>query len=75
MMKLKVIPIGNSEGVILPQELLSKLKLSPGDTLYASETENEIALTAHDPEFEAQMELAEEIMSRNVVLLRKLAKS
>lgn len=75
MMKLKVIPIGNSEGVTLPQELLSKLKLSPGDTLYASETENGIALTAHDPEFEAQMAIAEEIMSENKALLSKLAKS
>ena len=75
MTKLKIISIGNSVGVLLPKELISKLKLSSGDTLYASETENGIALSAHDPEFEAQMALAEEIMSENDVLLRKLAKS
>ena len=46
----------------MPKEFLTALELSPGDTLYASETENGIALTAHDPEFEAQMALAEEII-------------
>lgn len=75
MTKLKIISIGESSCVLLPQDLLSTLKLSPGDTLYASETENGIALTAHDPEFEAQMALAEGIISENDVLLRKLAKS
>lgn len=75
MTKLKIISVGNSVGVLLPEELMSKLKLSSGDTLYASEIENGIALSAHDPEFEAQMALAEEIMSENDVLLRKLAKS
>ena len=75
MNKLKIISIGNSAGVLLPEGLLRKLKLSPGDTLYASETENGIALNVHDPEFEAQMALAEEIMSENDVLLRKLAKT
>ena len=75
MTKLKITSIGNSAGVLLPKEFLTTLGLSPGDTLYASETENGIALTAYDPEFEAQMALAEEIMSENDVLLRKLAKS
>ena len=75
MTKLKIISIGNSAGVLLPKELLSKLELGPGDVLYVTKTENGIALTAHDPEFEAQMALAEEIMSENDVLLRKLAKS
>ena len=70
---LKIISIGNSAGVLLPKELLSKLELSSGDTLYASETENGIALTTHDPEFDAQMAIAEEIMCDNDVLLRKLA--
>ena len=75
MTQLEIISIGNSAGVLLSKEFLTTLGLSPGDTLYASETENGIALTAHDPEFEAQMALAEEIMSENDVLLRKLASS
>ena len=46
--KAKIISIGNSAGVLLPKEVLTTLGLSPGDTLYASETENGIALTAYD---------------------------
>lgn len=75
MTKLKIISIGNSAGILLPKRLLSKLELGPGDVLYFTETENGIALSAHDPEFEAQMALAEEILSENDVLLPKLAKS
>ena len=75
MTKLKIISIGESSGVLLPEEFLTKLELGLGDIIYASETENGIALTAHDPELEAQMVLAEEIMSENDVFLRKLAKS
>ena len=59
----------------MPKEFLTTLGLSPGDTLYAFETENGIALTAHDPEIEAQMEIAEDIMIENEALLSKLAKS
>ena len=62
-------------GVLLPKELLRKLELGPGDILHVSETENGIALTAYDPETEAQMEIAEDIMRENEALLRKLAKS
>ena len=75
MTQLKIIPIGNSVGVLLPKELLRKLELGPGDILHVSETENGIALTAYDPEIEAQMEIAEDIMRENETLLRKLAKS
>ena len=75
MNKLKIISIGESSGVLLPEEFLRKLELAPGDFLYVSETENGIALTVHDPGFEAQMALAEEIMIENEALLRKLAKS
>ena len=75
MKQLKIIPIGNSVGVLLPEELLRKLELGPGDILHVSETENGIALTAYDPEIEAQMEIAEDIMRENEALLSKLAKS
>ena len=75
MKQLKIIPIGNSVGVLLPKELLRKLELGPGAILHVSETENGIALTAYDPEIEAQMEIAEDIMRENEALLSKLAKS
>ena len=72
-MKLKITTIGNSAGVILPRELLARLRLGKGDELYALETPDGIRLTAFDPELAAQMEVAEEVMRKDRAVLRKLA--
>ncbi|QCO67999.1 AbrB/MazE/SpoVT family DNA-binding domain-containing protein [Luteimonas yindakuii] len=72
-MKLKITTVGNSAGVILPKELLARLRLSKGDTLYALETPDGIRLSAFDPELAQQMEVAEEVMRRRRTLLHKLA--
>ena len=72
-MKLKITAIGNSAGVILPKELLARLRLEKGDELYALETPDGIRLTAFDPELAAQMEVAEEVMRSRRALLNKLA--
>ncbi|MDQ3618304.1 MAG: AbrB/MazE/SpoVT family DNA-binding domain-containing protein [Pseudomonadota bacterium] len=72
-MKLKITTIGNSAGVILPKELLARLRLQKGDELYALETPDGIRLTAFDPELAAQMEVAERIMRERRTLLHKLA--
>ena len=71
---LKIKKIGNSAGVILPKELLARLRVGEGDTLYASEAPDGIRLTASDPEFEARMALAERIMREDRDILRVLAK-
>lgn len=72
-MKLKITAIGNSAGVILPKELLAKLRVEKGDEIYALETPDGIRLTTYDPVFAAQMEVAEKIMRDRRDLLRKLA--
>jgi putative addiction module antidote len=71
--KLKLTAIGNSTGVILPKELLEKLRVERGDELMVLETPDGIKLTAYDPEFAEQMEIAEKIMRERRDLLRKLA--
>ena len=71
---LKITKIGNSAGVVLPKELLAKLRAGVGDTLYVSETPDGIRITAADPSFEAKMELAEQIMREDRDILRVLAK-
>ena len=71
---LKVTKIGNSAGVILPKELLARLRIGPGDTLYATESADGVRLTAANPEFEAKMALAETIMREDRDILRVLAK-
>jgi putative addiction module antidote len=72
-MKLKITAIGNSAGVILPKELLARLRLEKGDELYALETPDGIKLTAFDPTLAAQMEVAEGVMRERRTLLHKLA--
>lgn len=72
-MKLKITTIGNSAGIILPKELLARLRLGKGDELYALETPDGVKLTVFDPELAAQMELAEKIMREDRHVLHKLA--
>jgi len=72
-MKLKITTIGNSAGVILPKELLARLRLEKGDELFALETPDGIKLTVFDPELAAQMEVAEKVMREDRAVLHKLA--
>ncbi|MCV0396133.1 MAG: AbrB/MazE/SpoVT family DNA-binding domain-containing protein [Rhizobiaceae bacterium] len=65
--------IGNSEGVILPKELLQSMNLKAGDPVIISEDKGEIVLKKADDEFAEQMAAAREIMDRYKVALQKLA--
>lgn len=71
--KLKLTAIGNSTGVVLPRDLLEKLRVGRGDELMVLETPDGIKLTPYDPEFAQKMEVAEKIMREDRDLLRKLA--
>jgi putative addiction module antidote len=71
--KLKLIAVGNSTGVILPKELLEKFRLQKGDELHALETPDGIRLTQFDEKFDQQLDVAESVMRRRRNLLRKLA--
>ena len=72
-MKLKVTTVGNSTGIILPKELLEKLRIAKGDLLYVTETPRGVELSPYDEKFAAQMETAEAIMREDRDVLRKLA--
>lgn len=73
-MKIKITTIGNSAGVILPKELLARLRLEKGDALHVTELHDGIKLSPFDPTLAAQMEVAEKIMREDRNVLRKLAK-
>ena len=73
MTTLKLTGIGNSTGVILPKELLEKLRVSKGDSLTVTETPRGVELSAYDEKKLRQMEVAEKVMRENRNLLRKLA--
>jgi len=73
-MRATVTQIGNSTGVILPKEVVARLKIKKGDSVYLTETADGYTLSPYDPEFEAQMEAAREGMGRYRNALRELAK-
>jgi len=74
MTALKLKAVGNSTGVILPKEVLSKLNVERGDSLYVIETADGIQLTPYDPEFDRQMEAARKTAKKRRTVLRELAK-
>ncbi len=74
MSALKITQIGNSVGVILPKDLLARLKLEKGDTLFWTEAANGVNLSAYSPEFEIQMTEARRIMKKRRAVLHELAK-
>ena len=74
MVKLKIRAIGTSAGVILPKEALKHLGVNEGDELFLVETPNGYEVTPYDPEFEKQIEIAEQGMSLYKNALRELAK-
>jgi len=74
MHTLKLTQVGNSVGVILPKEVLAKLDLQKGDEIYLTDSPDGLRITTHNPEFEAQMKLAREIMRDRRAVLHELAK-
>lgn len=74
MHSLKITQIGNSLGLILPKEMLARLKLEKGDTVHLTESPDGVRLTPHDPTFDAQMQAARSIMKKRRATLRELAK-
>jgi putative addiction module antidote len=74
MIALKVRKLGNSMGVVLPKEILGRLNVDEGDTIYFTEAPDGFHITPYDFEFAKQMELAREVMKKDRDILRALAK-
>ena len=74
MTALKLTQIGNSVGVILPKEMLARLKLEKGDTVFVTDAVDGIKLTPYSADFEAQMTAAREVRMKRRQVLRELAK-
>lgn len=74
MNKLKITTIGSSAGVVLPKEVLARLRVAKGDTLFLTESPDGFRITPYDPEFEKQMTVARKFMRRRRDALRGLAK-
>ncbi len=73
-MNVIIRKIGNSEGIIIPKEILDRLGLKAGDKLDVEETDGGIRLTPEPADLAEQMEAAREGMKKYRVALRELAK-
>ncbi len=73
MPTVKLTTVGSSTGIVLPKELLERLRVKKGDVLHVVETPGGIELTPYDPEFAEQIAIAEEVMRTDRNVLKKLA--
>jgi putative addiction module antidote len=72
---VEIKKIGNSSGIILSKDVLARMNVSVGDTLYATLTpDGGFRLTPYDPDFEKAMEVARRGMKRYHNALAELAK-
>ncbi|HEY5255049.1 MAG: AbrB/MazE/SpoVT family DNA-binding domain-containing protein [Acidobacteriaceae bacterium] len=74
MPKLKVTTVGASAGIILNKEVMARLKVKKGDSLYLTEAPDGYRLTPYNPDFERQIELAEDIMHDDREILKALSR-
>lgn len=72
--KVTIRKIGNSQGVILPKELLSMLGAKEGDVLSFARSAHGVTVSVSDEETDMLREKAREIMQRRRKVLRALAK-
>ncbi len=65
MVALKIRKVGNSLGLVLPKEVISRLRTGEGQDVFLVEgPNNTYRITPFDPAFEKKMEKAEEIKAR-----------
>jgi putative addiction module antidote len=75
MVELKVRKFGNSLGVVLPKEVISRLHIGDGEPLFLIEgPDGSYQLTPYDPGFEKKMAKADDIIGRYRNTLHVLAK-
>jgi putative addiction module antidote len=74
MHALKITTVGNSAGVVIPKDILEKMKVSKGDSLYLVEEQDGYKITPYNKEFIDQMQMAEKIMREDRDALKVLSK-
>ncbi|MBK1642672.1 AbrB/MazE/SpoVT family DNA-binding domain-containing protein [Chromatium okenii] len=74
MLKVKVTAVGDSMGIELPQEVLSKFNVGKDDALYLVENAEGFVLTLHQQDFASQMEAAEKVLKKYSNAFQELAK-
>jgi len=71
----KLRAVGNSTGIILPNDVLNKLALEKGDKLFIVETEKgSFEITPYDQEVKDTVETAKDIIRRYRNTFKELSK-
>jgi putative addiction module antidote len=73
MQMLKIRKVGNSLGLVLPREVVARLKVEEGDTVYLTDAQDGYRITPMNADFAKQMAAAEAIMREERDVLRELA--
>lgn len=71
---LKLIKIGTSIGAVISKEMLNRLKVKKGDSLYAIETPEGYLFTRYDPAIEEQIKAGCDFMKTYRETFKALAK-
>jgi putative addiction module antidote len=74
MSKLKLTAVGTSTGVVIPKEMLQRMKVARGDFLHVSETAEGYLVTPYDPAVAEQVESGREFMREFRDTFKALAK-
>jgi putative addiction module antidote len=70
---VKITQIGNSVGIILPREVLNRLHVEKGDTLYVTDSPEGVQLSPYNAALAQKLEALEQVMRENRDVLKKLA--
>jgi putative addiction module antidote len=71
--KIEIQRIGDSLGVVLPEEILQKLKVAEGDSVLVKETPDGIELTPYDSDLVEEMQIFAEVRKQYRNAFRELA--
>ena len=74
MATLKLTAVGTSTGLVIPKEMLARLKVTKGDRLHVIETPDGYLLTPYDPSVAEQVEAGREFMKEYRETFKVLAK-
>ena len=74
MLKLKIRKIGNSAGVVLPGEMMAKMKVEIGDSVIVTDFDRGFAMTPYDPTLEAGLKAFRRTRRKYRNAFRELAK-
>jgi putative addiction module antidote len=71
---VKITTVGSSIGIVLPKDILSRLKVEKGDTLYLTEAPDGIRISPYNASFARKLHAFEQVMRENRDVLKELGR-